>query len=110
MSTPEGLVKDKVKKLLAAYGIFPASKAGAFPELACGWYYMPTQAGLGVKGIPDFMGHYQGKFFSIEAKAPGKVPTGFQSLQIEAIRTSGGAVFVIDGDTSEFETWLKGGR
>lgn len=105
--TPEGKVKDDLKKLLAAYGIFPASKAGSFPEYATGWYFMPVSSGHGVSGIPDFLGHYLGRFWAVETKAPGKKPTGFQALQIAAIRQSGGAVFVIDGDTTEFECWLN---
>jgi hypothetical protein len=105
--TPEGKVKQKVKKLLALYGIFPAAKAGAFPELANGWYFMPSATQYGVKGIPDFLGSYRGRAWGVETKAPGKIPTGFQALQISAMRQAGHTVFVIDGDTSEFEEWLK---
>lgn len=105
--TPEGKIKALTKKCLEAHGIFPASKAGAFPEQAQGWYYLPVSSGHGVSGIPDFIGHHQGRSFFIETKAPGKKPTGFQALQIAAIRCSGGAVFVIDGDTSELEAWLN---
>jgi len=107
--TPEGRVKAKVQKILLSRGIFPASKAGVFPEDSKGWYYMPGQSVYATKGVPDFIGHYQGRFWGVETKAPGKKPTGFQALQIASIRQSGGAVFVIDGDTTEFETWLDGG-
>lgn len=112
MSTPEGRVKDQIKKLLASYDIQPASKAGTFAK-AAGWYWMVMQGPMTVRGIPDFVGHYHGSFWTIEAKAPGKEPTGFQALQISAIRCSGGACFVVDGPESlrEFEDWLilKGG-
>lgn len=106
--TPEGAVKDLVVRCLENHGVFPAKKAGAFPEDATGWYFMPTTAGLGVKGIPDFIGQCRGQFFAVETKAPGKKPTGFQALQIAAIRQAGGAVFVVDGEESlkEFEAWL----
>ena len=105
--TPEGRVKDQVKKLLATYGIQPASKAGTF-ESASGWYYMPVQSGYGVR-VLDFIGHYLGIFWSIETKKFGGTPVGFQALQISAIRSSGGAVFVVDGPETlrEFENWLK---
>ena len=114
--TPEGAVKDLIVKCLEARGIFPAKKAGAFPGEAQGWYFMPVQS-MGVKGIPDFVGcvnaHFWGEghlglFFAIEAKAPNKKPTGFQALQIAAIRQGGGRVFVIDGPDSlkEFEAWV----
>jgi hypothetical protein len=106
--TPEGKVKDDLKKLLMSYGIFPASKAGAFQEPLCfGWYYMPVGGMGSVAGIPDFLGFYKGMFWAVETKAPGKKPTGFQKLQIEAIRMAGGPCFVIDGKFEEFERWLK---
>ena len=104
MSTTKGKVKNEIKKLLAEHKIYPAKDAGAFPKDAQGWYCMPS------KGIPDFIGHYKGRFWAIEAKAKGKKPTGFQHLQIMAIRLSGGAVFVVDGSESlhQFEVWLRG--
>ena len=105
--TPESKIKALVKALLAKYDIRPAKDAGTFSE-AAGWYFFPSQNGLGVKGIPDILGHYHGRFWAIETKAPGKEPTGFQALQIAAIRCSGGAVFVVDGEESlkKFEKWL----
>jgi penicillin-binding protein-related factor A (putative recombinase) len=63
---------------------------------------------MSVRGIPDFIGHYRGKFFAVEAKAPGKKPTGFQALQIAAIKASGGAVFVVSDRESlgVLQDWL----
>ena len=111
--TPEGKIKAAIDALLMKYKIYSAAKAGAFPANAMGWVFKPVQgSAFGVSGIPDFIGHYRGRFWAIEAKAPGKKPTGFQALQIAAIRCSGGAVFVIDGEESlkEFETWLRSVR
>ena len=94
--TPEGKVKKLVAALLAEFNIVNAKDAGKdIPS--DGWYYLPGQSGYGVKGIPDFVGHYLGRFFAVETKAPGKIPTGFQELQIAEIIRSGGAVFFIDG-------------
>lgn len=106
--TPEGKVKDLTRKLLAEYDIKPASQAGAFISGA-GWYYFAVQGMMSVKGIPDIVGQYKGRFFGLEIKAPGKKPTGFQALQIEAIRCTGGACFVVDGAESlkVFEGWLN---
>ena len=114
MSTPEGKVKDSIRKLLVKYKIYPAAKAGSgkkgvgFPEDAEGWYTMPVKAQFGVSGIPDFHGHYRGVFWAIEAKAKGKKPTGFQQHQINAISCSGGFIMVVDGPESleEFRQWL----
>ena len=111
-TTPEGLVKDQVKSLLHKYLVLPASKAGAFPETARGWYFMPVQTGYGVK-VLDFIGAYCGgnrteaAFFSIETKAKGKKPTTNQVLQIEVMTQVKCKVFVIDGDLSELEAWLR---
>lgn len=94
--TPEGKVKKLVAALLAEFNIVNAKDAGR--ELQSdGWYFCPGQNGYGVKGIPDFVGHYLGRFFSVETKAPDKIPTGFQELQIAEILRPGGAVFVVDG-------------
>jgi hypothetical protein len=108
MSTPEGKVKKLIRERLEKYEIYTASKAGAFPGGSTGWYYCPMQTAMGISGIPDFLGHYKGIFWAIEAKAPGKKPTGFQALQLGAIKASGGAQFVVDGEVSleEFENWL----
>ena len=104
--TAESRTKRLVRELLLKYDIQPASKAGTF-TFAAGWYFMPVP--WGVRGIPDFVGHYHGRFFGIETKAPGRKPTGFQLLQIEALRASGVEVFVVDGEESlrKFEEWLE---
>jgi hypothetical protein len=112
--TPENKVKSQIKDLLAAYDIQPAAKAGTFAT-AAGWYYSAVQGPMSVRGIPDFIGFYRGGvggagvFFAVEAKAPGKNPTGFQLLQIISILQAGGACFVVDGEESlaVFEEWLK---
>ena len=104
--TPEGKVKKLVVALLAEFNIINAKDAGR--ELQSdGWYFCPGQNGYGVKGIPDFVGHYKGSFFSIETKAPDKEPNGFQALQIDEIGKTGGAVFVVDGDVSEVRNFLE---
>lgn len=92
----ESKVKQAVKKELETLGIFPASKAGTFPLDAAGWYYMPVPGGYGVSGIPDFLGHFQGRFFSVETKSPGKKPSKFQQRQIDAINCRGERAWVID--------------
>ena len=104
--TPEGKVKKLVAALLAEFNIINAKDAGRELQ-SSGWYFCPGQNGYGVKGIPDFVGHYLGRFFSVETKAPDKIPTGFQELQIAEIRKTGGAVFVVDGDVSEVRNFLE---
>ena len=81
--TPEGIVKDQVKKVLKEYGI---------------WYYMPIQNGMGVVGIPDFICCYNGYFVAIETKAPGKIKnvSANQQQRIDEIKGAMGYAVVVD--------------
>jgi len=84
MSTPEGLVKDAIKKYLDSLK----------PAL---WYFTYTPMGYGVRGIPDIVGCYKGAFFTIEVKAPGGKPKPWQDrmMQME-IMPAGGLCIVAD--------------
>jgi hypothetical protein len=90
--TPEGKVKEAVKKELRARGI---------------WYYMPVQNGMGVVGIPDIVGCWNGWFVGIETKGPGKkgTVTANQKHQLALIQQHGGLALVID-DVQELRTIL----
>lgn len=90
--TPEGKVKAKVKRLLDKY------KAR--------YEFWPVPYGYGASTL-DCLICYRGKFIAVETKAPGKKPTDRQKMIIEQIRAAGGAVFVIDGDTTELEHHLE---
>jgi len=85
MSTPEGKVKDRVKKLLKS-----------FP---CIYYHMPVQNGMGAPSL-DFICCVRGYYLAIETKAPGKKPTPRQELTMEAIAKAGGFVYVVSDDES----------
>jgi len=80
--TPEGKVKDKIKKILKDFGVY---------------WHCPVQNGLGAPSL-DFICCYKGKYIAIEAKAPGKKPTPRQEITINDIRKAGGTVLVISGD------------
>lgn len=82
-ATPEGKVKEAVKRLLRERGI---------------WYYMPVQSGMGVVGIPDFICCWKGQFLAIETKAPGKrgSTTPNQDRRIAEIRSANGLALVCD--------------
>ena len=95
MSTPEGRVKDAVKRVLKQH------EGGM-------WYYMPVPSGYG-RSVLDFMGAYFGHAFAIETKAPGKKPTDRQQACIDEMRNAGIMVFVIDGQNDgleELKVWL----
>lgn len=94
--TPEGKVKQAVKRLL--------TKRGAY-------YYMPMSNGMGRVGAPDFMiclpDNHGGRFVGVETKAPGKRnnTTPNQNRELEWIKRSGGVAVVID-DASQLDTLL----
>lgn len=80
-STPEGKVKDKVKKMLASFG----------DEVYTHW---PVQNGMG-KPTLDCIGCAWGSYFAIETKVEGKNLTPRQTLTASEIGSAGGVVFVI---------------
>ena len=90
--TPEGRVKNKIKKVLEKY------KGRIYIDM-----YVPGGYG---KPTLDYTGCFHGWYFAIEAKAPGKKPTERQLETIKDMEAAGAKVFVIDGDTTELETWL----
>jgi hypothetical protein len=87
MATPESKVKAKLKKALREN--FGSS---------C-YCFMPVQTGMGARTL-DYLICINGRFVSIETKAPGKKPTPLQETTIQIIRDAGGLVFVVDGDES----------
>ena len=91
--TPEGRVKEAVKKELTARGI---------------WFYLPSQNGRGVVGIPDFICCWQGRMLAIETKAPGKRgnTTANQDRHIANIQAAGGIALVID-DVEQLRSCLQ---
>lgn len=97
MATPEGKVKNAVKKVLTD------SKHAGY--IYSNW---PVPTGFGTPML-DCVGCYFGHFFAIETKAPRKKPTKRQQLCIEQMTAAGATVFVIDGpDTLKLlEDWLN---
>lgn len=75
--TPEGRVKNAIKRLLVSRGAY---------------YFMPVSNGMGRHGIPDIIACYRGWFIGIEVKAPGKekTVTANQARELENIGAAGG--------------------
>jgi len=81
MSTPEVLVKKKVRKLLDEAGVY---------------YFMPPANGFGRAGIPDIVGCLNGRFFAIECKAGKGTTTALQDREISRINDAGGTAIVVN--------------
>jgi len=83
-STPEGLVKTKIKKILNEYGAL---------------HFSPYMAGMGSAGVSDIIALYKGAFIAIEAKADAtKKPTELQKKFLGQVESNGGIAFVIHKD------------
>lgn len=93
--TPEGKIKEKVKKLLDPRR----------PKL---YYEMPVPAGYGRPSL-DFVGCYYGKYFAVETKRRGKRLTDRQEGTRDDMRAAGGMVFEVLGDAGldELSAWLE---
>ena len=90
-TTPEGRVKDKIKKVLK--------------ELGC-WWYMPVPGGYGEQSL-DFLCARNGRMFGIEAKAPGKKATALQKRTMKIMANHEIPSRVEDGSTlSELKLWI----
>jgi len=83
-STPEGLVKTKIKKILNEYNAL---------------HFSPYMAGMGVAGVSDIIALYKGRFIAIEAKADAtKKPTELQKKFLFGVEVNGGLPLVIHKD------------
>jgi hypothetical protein len=94
--TPEGKVKLAVAALLTEYQA---------------WFFKPVSNGMGVHGIPDFIGCRagSGSFFGIETKAGKGKMTALQERQKVLIEKAEGRFFLVnevDG-LKELEEWLN---
>ena len=87
-TTPEALVKKKIKAILKSYRAY---------------YVMPIGTGYGNSGVPDFLVCLNGEFLAIEAKAGRGVPTALQEKNMREIKEAGGRALVINEESLELE-------
>lgn len=80
-STPEGLVKTKIKRIL--------NERNAL-------HFSPYMAGMGSAGVSDIIALYRGRFLAIEAKADAsKKPTDLQMKFLQTVEFNEGIPMVI---------------
>lgn len=82
--TPHSKLCADIAKLLKGLG----------PEC---WFNRPVSQGYGRRGIPDFIGHYNGHAFAIEAKVKPDFVRSWQRRELEAFRKAGGRAYVVHG-------------
>lgn len=92
MTTPEGKVKARVKRLLQLRGAY---------------WHCPVQNGMGAPSL-DFVGCHHGRYYAVETKAGNKRPTPRQEETIRQIEAAGGKCFVVNETEgmAALATWL----
>jgi hypothetical protein len=80
-STPEALVKKRIRTFLEATGAY---------------FAMPIGTGYGNSGVPDFLVCHNGRFVAIEAKAGKGKTTALQESHLSKIREAGGVAIVVN--------------
>ena len=81
--TPEGRVKEKVKKILKEYNAY---------------YHMPVQNGMGKPSL-DFICCAKGRFLAIETKTEKGKLTLRQQNTLEEMQKAGAITLVIRGES-----------
>jgi pantoate kinase len=95
-NTPEGKVKDKIKKILKEHNIY---------------YAMPMGTGYGNSGVPDFLCCLNGKFLAVEAKANGGLITALQQKNLGNIQEAGGLWWIVnETNLIAFEVFIKANK
>ena len=81
--TPEGEIKDQVRKVLDEMGAY---------------YFFPAANGYGRTGIPDVIACVGGHFIGIESKAGSKQPTTLQQRELDNIEKAEGTSILVNAD------------
>lgn len=80
MLTPEGRVKNEIRKWLKEQGAY---------------VFSPVQMGIGSRTL-DLLVCWKGRFVAIEVKRPGKIATKLQAQIIVSIQDADGEAFCVD--------------
>lgn len=94
-TTPEGKVKNAVKKVLKEEGVY---------------YFMPVQTGYGAASLDFLCCLPNGRFLAIETKASDKETITERQLHVaNEIRKAGGLVLLVDSleRARTLQTWIQ---
>ena len=89
--TPEGEIKDQVRKVLDEMGAY---------------YFFPAANGYGRTGIPDVIACVGGHFIGIECKAGSKQPTALQQRELDNIEKAEGTGILINADNIDILKYI----
>lgn len=64
-------------------------------EAAGAWVYTTHGEPMGRVGAPDFLVCYRGRFYGLEVKRQGGMPTAIQSATLRKITQAGGIALVV---------------
>lgn len=72
------------------------------------WWFMPSQTGIGQRGVPDFVGVLPGgRIFAIECKGSGGLASTAQLEALKEIRGRGGFSWLVNpSNLEQFEIEL----
>jgi hypothetical protein len=87
VKTPEGEIKDQVRKILDEMNPY---------------YFFPAANGYGRTGIPDVIACIGGHFVGIECKAGSKQPTALQQRELDNIEKAEGTGLVVNADNIKY--------
>lgn len=94
--TPEGKLKAEFKRRVQALS----------PHV---WGFMPVSIGMGIHGIPDWVGLAHGTFIAAELKATGGKVKKIQELTQQRIIRAGGIAWIVDpSNIDDFFIMLEG--
>jgi len=91
--TPEGKVKDQIKKILNNRKIL---------------FFMPNMSGMGAAGLPDFIICIDGQMIAVEAKRDGTAKlTTKQDSTMKKLRRAGVITLLVHADNlNNFESFI----
>jgi len=91
--TPEGKVKDQIKKILNNRKIL---------------FFMPNMSGMGATGLPDFIICIDGQMIAVEAKRDGTAKlTTKQDSTMKKLRRAGVITLLVHADNlNNFESFI----
>jgi hypothetical protein len=106
-ATPEGKVKSDIRSALECLGIYSLAYLYEHPDIVpSGFYMLPVQTGMSIRGVSDFILCVRGDFCVIEAKRPKKARTTVHQTDFMSIVEKTGGKATVAKSGAEVTAWL----